>query len=235
MGEAELREQICEIGRLMHQMGYIDATSGNISARLGDNLVLMTPGGVPKWQLQPDDLLVVDINGNIQGAGKPTSEMPMHLVCYQKREDVGGVVHAHPPHAVALTIAGVPLQQFIIPEAIIMLGLTPTLPYATPSSVENRETVQAYIEHHDVLMLTNHGSLTVAPSVWDAYLKLETLEHVAKITSEVFRLGAGINRLTWEQLEKLLAQRQAMGLSHAGEIQLFEKFYKTALDFHKAD
>lgn len=219
----------------MHDKGYIDATSGNISARLDAHHVLITPGGVAKWLLSPDDLLVVDLDGNIQGKGSPTSEMPMHLVCYQQREDIQGVVHAHPPHAVALTIAGIPVQQFIIPEAIVFLGLIPTLPYATPSSEENGERVRQFITQHDVLMLTNHGSLTVADSVWNAYLKLETLEHVAIITTSVVQLGVIKRHVSWENIEKLLRQREMLGLSHVDEHGHFKENYEIALDLPDAD
>lgn len=230
MIEHELREQICLIGRLMHNKGYIDATSGNISARLDANHILITPSGVAKWQLTPSDLLIIDLAGNIQGNGNISSEIPMHLACYQNRQDIQGVVHAHPPHAVALTIAGIPVQQFIIPEAIVFLGAIPTLPYATPSTEENSRVVQQFIKQHDVLMLTHHGSLTVAESVWKAYLKLETLEHIAHITSTVIQLGGAKRYLTWAEVEILLAQRQKLGVSQPGEIDVFREFYQVALD-----
>src|SRR5258708_1669450 len=186
--EASLRALICHIGRLMHQGEYIDGTSGNISVRLDSERVLSTPSGLAKGFLQPEQLIVTDLDGNkigpTTGANhdlRPTSELAMHLECYRQRPDVKGVVHAHPPTAIALTIAGVSLRTCVIPEAIVVLGLVPTAAYGTPASAENCNAVRALIPEHDVIMLAYHGSVTVGPDVWQAYLKLETLEHTAKI------------------------------------------------------
>jgi L-fuculose-phosphate aldolase len=220
--EAALREQICLIGRLMHQFQYIDGASGNISARLGENRILTTPSGLAKGFMKPDELIVVDLAGNKLEETpenhhlQPTSEILMHLEVYKQRADVGGVVHAHPPIAVALTIAGIQLQQCNIPEAIVILGAIPTTPYATPSSAENRDAIRELIIQHDALMLSNHGSLTVATDVWTAYLRLESLEHTAKITYMVEMLGGG-KSLPPDQLTKLKVMRQKMGLAHPNE------------------
>jgi L-fuculose-phosphate aldolase len=221
--EHELRQRICEIGRLMHRFQYIDGSSGNISARLAENRILTTPSGLSKGFMQPEQLVMIDMEGNkIRSSAPanhelhPTSEVAMHLEVYKKRADIHGVVHAHPPTAVALTIAGIPLQQCNIPEAIVFLGEIPTTPYATPSSVENRDAISQLICQHDVIMLANHGSLTVAPDVWTAYLRLESLEHTAKINLMVHQLGGG-RPLPAEQLQKLLRMRQDMGLAHQSE------------------
>lgn len=221
--ERRLREQICHIGRLMHQFQYIDGASGNISVRLDDERILATPSGLAKGFMEPDQLIVVDMEGKKVGRGtvanrdlKPTSEILMHLEAYKKRDDVHGVVHAHPATAVALTIAGVSLQQCTIPEAIVVLGLIPTTPYATPSGAENRDAISQLIEMHDVIMLAYHGSLTVGPDVWTAYLRLESLEHTAKILYMVHQLGGG-ESLPPHQVQKLLDLRQQIGLGRPGD------------------
>jgi L-fuculose-phosphate aldolase len=221
--ERRLREQICHIGELMHRFQYIDGASGNISARLDDERVLATPSGLAKGFMQPDQLIVVDREGNKVGRGaeanrdlKPTSEILMHLEAYKKRPDVRGVVHAHPPTAVALTIAGISLQQCVVPEAVVILGLVPTTPYATPSSAENRDAISQLITQHDALMLAYHGSLTVGPDVWTAYLRLESLEHTAKILYMAHQLG-GFTPLPPEQVQKLLDTRQQLGLLRPGD------------------
>lgn len=225
--EKRLREQICHIGRLMHQFQYIDGTSGNISARLDAEHVLTTPSGLAKGFMEPDQLIVVDMAGKKVGAAtaanrdlRPTSEVLMHLEAYKQRPDVMGVVHAHPPCAVALTIAGISLQRCTIPEAIVILGMIPTTPYATPSSAENRDAISQLILHHDAIMLAYHGSLTVGPDVWTAYLRLESLEHSAKILMMVEQLGGG-QPLPPEQVQKLIEMRQQLGLAREGDEALY--------------
>lgn len=213
MIENDLREQICQIGELMHRFQYVDGAAGNISARLDEQRILTTPSGLAKGFMHPDQLLVVDLAGNLLSAAnglKPTSEILMHLEVYQKRPDVGGVVHAHPPHAVALTIAGIPLNCYTIPEAVVFLGDIPTTPYATPSSFENRDAIATLIGRHQALMLAYHGSLTVGKTVWEAYLRLSCLEHTARITFLTQQLGGG-SPLPPEQLQKLVAQRSMWG------------------------
>src|SRR5262249_55237907 len=139
MSEAALREQICLIGRLMHERNYIDGSGGNITARLEPGRILATPSGLAKGFMSPEQLIVVDMDGQRIDEPtpendhlRPTSELRMHLECYRQREDIGGVVHAHPPTAVALTIAGYDFQRCITAESTVVLGLVPTVPYALP-------------------------------------------------------------------------------------------------------
>jgi L-fuculose-phosphate aldolase len=225
--EYKLREQICEIGRLMRQYGYVDATSGNISARLGPDCILATPSGVAKSQLTPDHLIIVNIQGEkVDGDTnlRPTSEILMHLECYRQRPDVNGVVHAHPPTAVALTVAGVSLKQCLLPEVIVLLGLVPTAPYATPSSAEDRDSIRELVRQYDAIMLANHGSLTVGADVWTAYLRLEVLEHFANVLLKVQQLG-GAPSLPLEKVRPLLELRRKSGFAHPEDEVIFRDFY----------
>jgi L-fuculose-phosphate aldolase len=217
----------------MYRNGYIDGLSGNISARLSSTEILTTPSGVAKGMMKPAQLIIVNMDGERVGDVtpetvnlRPTSELPMHLECYKKRPDINGVVHAHPPIAVALTIVGYDFQMPLIPEMIVFLGSIPTAPYSTPSSIENRDAISELICDHDCIMLTHHGSLTVAATVWDAYMKLEGLEHGAKILSEVKRLGGAKQMIPYEQLEKLLATREQMGLLRPKDREAFYQIYK---------
>ncbi len=225
--ERSLRAMMCRVGSLMHFRGYIDGGSGNISARLGDDAILITPSGISKGFMQPDQMLIVDMGGRVLGPTsdanrelRPTSELPMHLECYARRPDIGAVIHAHPPTAVALTIAGVSFQRPLIPEAILVLGAVPVTEYATPSSEENRHAIRDLIAAHDVIMLSHHGSLTVGPDLWDAYMKLESLEHTARILFMVEQMGGG-RELTPEQVGRLLETRRRMGLGRLGEELLY--------------
>lgn len=227
--ELALREQLCLIGRLMHQNGYIDGASGNISVRLDGERVLMTPSGLSKAFMTPGQMIIVTLDGMRLGPDTPenvqlhpTSETAMHLECYRQRRDVQGVVHAHPPTAVAMTIAGYDFRRCIIPEVIIMLGLIPTTPYATPASDEDREVIAHYIANHDAIMLAHHGSLTVAGSVWEAYLRLESLEHCANILFKAEQLG-GARTIPPHEVAKLLRLRRQLGLLRPGDLAEFEE------------
>lgn len=225
--ERELREEICKIGELMYRNHFIDGASGNISARLDDERILATPSGLAKGFMSPDQLIIVDMEGSridtptaANAQLKPTSELAMHLECYRQRPDVAGVVHAHPPTSVALTIAGYDFRRCVVPEAAVIMGLVPTAPYSTPASVENRDAIQQLIREHDVIMLSHHGSLTVAKTVWDAYLRLETLEHTAKILYIAEMMG-GANAIAANQVEKLVESRRKLGLERPGDIERF--------------
>ena len=229
--EADLRALICRVGALMYQKGYVDGTAGNISARLDEAGFLVTPSGLATGFLQPEQLIVVNSEGERVDAPtaanadlRPTSEISMHLECFRQRPDVQGVVHAHPPTAVALTLVGYDFQQCLIPEMVVLLGLVPTAPYSTPSSTENRDAISSLIREHDAIMLANHGSLTVAKTVWDAYLLLESLEHGATILHRALQVSRELRSIPPDQVEKLVAYREQFGLLRPGDRERFARF-----------
>ncbi len=211
--EDGLRGEIVRVGRLLHQKGFVAATAGNISARLGPDRILATPSGRHKGFLRADELIVVDLEGQPVGPRPrlgPTSEMPMHLEVYRQRPEVGAVVHAHPPIAVALSTAGISLAEPMQPETVITLGEIPTTEYATPSTHENVEVIRDLIGRHDAIVLRRHGALTVGADPFDAYAKMEILEHTAHVAM-LMRLVDGAEPLSPEQVEKLLALRERFG------------------------
>lgn len=218
-----LRAEIVRVGQWMHARELVDGFSGNISARLGPEHILATPSGLAKGMLTPEQLIIVDMDGKLVQAApglKPTSELLMHLEAYRRRPDISAVVHAHPMTAIALTIAGISLAECVIPEAIVVFGLVPTAPYATPSSIENQHAISELIVGHDAILLQYHGSLTVGRSVTEAYLRLESLEHTAKIIALTRQLGGG-PALPPEQVAKLLQTRQEWGFSRPGDLEEF--------------
>lgn len=227
MASSDPRADIVRIGRLLHQFEYVDGASGNLSVRLGDNEILATPSGLAKGFLSPDQLIVVNLSGElVQPAPeglKPTSELLMHLEAYRQRPDIRAVIHAHPITSVALSIAGIPLTECIIPEAIVILGPVPTTPYATPSSIENQHAISELIKTHDAIVLAYHGTLTVGATLWDAYLKLESLEHSAKIIAMARMLG-GVQPLPPEQVQKLIDMRRRLGFARATDENEFCQF-----------
>ena len=227
VGEYQLRQQIVRVGRLLYDKGFISASDGNISARMEPGRILITPSGLHKGFLEPDELLLIDEEGNRVGIStstnrkaKPTSELPMHLEAYRLRPDIGAIVHAHPPITIALSIAGIPLADCILPEVIVTLGLIPTTEYATPSSEESVRAIREFIQNHDALVLQRHGTVTVGSDPMQGFMRLETVEQNARIAYMLAQLGAS-NPLPAEEVSKLLAQRAEMGLSRPGEAKEF--------------
>lgn len=225
--EQPLREEIVRIGRLMYDKGFIAASEGNLSARLGPDRFLITPSGLHKGFLEPDQLLVVDSAGRASAHYnplarrlQPTSELPMHLEAYRQRPDIAAVIHAHPTHAIILSIAGIPIADCLIPEVVVLLGIIPTAPYATPSSDENARAIRTLIRQHDALVLQRHGTLTVGGTLWQAFMKLETVEQSARIGVQLAQLGVR-NPLSPDDMRKLLALRREMGLLRPGESERF--------------
>ena len=208
-----LRNEIIAAARRLAAQGFLPGPSGNLSARLDDERVLVVPSGVPKGRVQPEELLIVDLEGRVL-AGirgmKPTSELPMHLEVYRRRPDVAAVVHAHPAAAVALTLAGISLMEPMLPEAVALLGKVPTTTYATPSTPENREAIAQWVEDHDVILLARHGSLTMGRTMEEAVVRLETLEHTAHTLLWAHMLGKPAP-LSPEDVAKMYAVLETYG------------------------
>ena len=234
--ETALREQIVRVGKLMYDHGLIVGVDGNISARLSELRILVTPSGLCKGLMTAEQVIIVDLEGKKVGSETdanrnlhPTSETRMHLEVYRQRPDVGGVVHAHPCTAIALSIADIPLADRMIPEAIVNLGLVPTTEYATPASAENVYAIRDLIAGHDGIILRRHGTLTVGKDPWQAFVRTEFLEQVARITMMLRQLGAG-EPIPAEEVRKLLAQREAFGFMRPGELEEFADVYGTSFD-----
>lgn len=220
--EKALREEIVKVGRLMYERGLVIGTDGNVSARLSPDLILVTASGLCKGMMEPDQLIVMDMEGRKVGGGnlRPTSETPMHLEAYRRRPDISAVVHAHPPITVALSIAGISLKECMLPEVIVSVGLIPTTQYATPSSAENKTAIEGLIAGHNGIVLQRHGALTVGSSPLEAFYRMETVEQMARVTFMLQLLGKG-RPLPMAEVEKLLAYRWAAGATLPGEEEEF--------------
>ena len=214
VSEYEIKKQICEIGKRIYDRGMVAANDGNISVKLNDNEFLCTPTGVSKGFMTPDYICKVDRNGNVieaNGRFKPSSEIKMHMRVYQKRPDVGSVVHAHPSYATASAIAGIPLTAPIMPEAVIALGCVPIAKYGTPSTNEIPDAVEEYLPYYDAVLLENHGALSYSVDLLSAYHKMESLEFYAELLYKARQLG-GPKELSKEQVERLYEIRRQFGL-----------------------
>lgn len=198
-----IKSEFIEVCKLVSQKGFVAATDGNISYRIDLNKILCTPSGKPKGKLEADDLIYVDLNGEfISGKGKPTTEIKMHCEIYKRRNDIKAVVHCHPCYATAFASAGMPIDKCVFPEVILTLGAIPICEYATPSTEEVVNSIREYVEKTDVLLLRNHGAVTYGKSLYEAYYKMEKLEHTAK-TLFIARLLGGENILSNNDLKKL--------------------------------
>jgi L-fuculose-phosphate aldolase len=198
-----LRNEIVDIGARLYNRGYVVAADGNISARLDDGSFLTTPTGLCKGTLTPEQIIHVDPDGNVlEGGLPPSSEIKMHVEAYRQRADIKAIVHAHPPISTGFSCAGEPLDKAILAEVILTLGCVPIARYGTPSTEQVAESIRELIKIHDGILLANHGALTVGPTLLNAYFKMETIEHFAKI-SLVTRILGRENILTAEKVGEL--------------------------------
>ena len=204
----EEREAVCQIGKLLYDRGYVAANDGNISVKVAENRLLITPSGVSKGRMTPEMLLVTDMDGTvIEGDRHPTSEGKMHLEVYRGRPDVNAVVHAHPPVSTAFAVCRRGLETPYLSELVAGLGQVPcTTSFAMLSTEEVPESVRPYLADHNALLLANHGALAWGGDLWEAFDRLETVEHTAKIVLNAQLLGGGVP-LTEEEVERLQSLR----------------------------
>ncbi|HLP17335.1 MAG TPA: class II aldolase/adducin family protein [Bacteroidota bacterium] len=213
--EWELKKLIVELGKRIWMRGYVAANDGNITVKLNDREILTTPTGVSKGFMDTDMIVKVDLNGKVISGNpkyRPSSEAKMHFEVYKERPDVNAVVHAHPPYATSFAVAGIPLNKCVLPEAIIVLGAVPTAKYGLPSTMEIPDSIRGLIKNSDVVLLENHGALSLGADLLTAYHKMETLEHTASIVWKAIQLG-NMNVLPEYERDRLMALRGRYGLS----------------------
>ena len=215
MNEYEIKKLMCDIGRRVYDRGMVAANDGNFSVKLNDNEFLCTPTGVSKGFMTPEYICKVDAKGNVlqaNGNFRPSSEIKMHMRVYEKRPDVGAVVHAHPSYATSFAIAGIPLTQPIMPEAVIALGCVPIAEYGTPSTNEIPDRLEKYLPYYDAVLLENHGALTWSTDLLAAYMKMESVEFYAELLYKAKMLG-GPKEFDKEQVAKLYEIRRKLGMT----------------------
>lgn len=202
---SRIRENICLVGKLLYDRGYVVSNDGNISVRVNENEVLITPSGVNKGRMAPDMLVRVDLEGNVlEGERYPSSESKMHLMLYRKRRDVTAVVHAHPPVSTAFAICRRPLKERYLAEMVIGLGEVPVTEFAMLSTQEVPDSVEPFVMDYNAVLVANHGSLAWGASLWSAFDRLEVVEQTAKIYLSVSQLGGGVE-MSIQQAETLRA------------------------------
>jgi L-fuculose-phosphate aldolase len=212
--ESQYRSDIIEICKRIYDHGWVAANDGNVSIKTGPDTVLCTPTGMSKGYLTADQLIKVNMAGTkIEGELKPSSEVKMHIDVYNNKPGVNSVVHAHPPYATGFAVAGIPLDECVMPEIIISLGSIPLTKFGTPSTMEIPENIRPYLKDHNAFLLENHGALSIGDDVFQAYYRMESLELFAKISLFAKLLG-NVNVLSEENVKKILQVREDFGLSN---------------------
>jgi L-fuculose-phosphate aldolase len=211
-GEQQHRQEIVEVGRMMYERGWIAASDGNVSIRLDAERILATPTGVSKGSMHPQDLIICDPAGNkLSGERERTTEMAMHVAVYQDRPDIHAVVHAHPPTATGFAVAGKALNQGILPELIVAFGSVPLAEYGLPGTPALVEGMLPFIPKYNAILLANHGAVTYAEDLAHAFARMESVEHLARITLVAEMLG-GAKLLPRMEIAKLFAARARYGV-----------------------
>src|SRR5213595_317793 len=215
MDEQTARRDLVRICQLMYQRSYVVSSDGNVSALLEDGRVLATPTMTCKGRMTEDLIAITDVEGRALNERRASSELAMHLLIYRERPDVRAVCHAHPPHGTAFAVAGLPIDQPILSEVILTLGCVPLAEYGTPSTDELTNAMRPLVKHHNALLMANHGAVAYGSDLWQAWDRLETLEHTAKIAI-LSRVLGGSRNLSPDAVEKLINVREAAGYLDQG-------------------
>jgi L-fuculose-phosphate aldolase len=195
--------------RQLAERGLIAGQDGNVAVRVARDRVLVTPRGVIKALLAPSDMVLVDLAGRKwRGRCNPTSELDLHLRILRRRPDVAAVVHAHPPTATGFAVAGQGFETFVLPELILQCGRVPVVPFGTPGTAELGDRIEPYLAGRDAWLLANHGAVTVGATLDAAWIRMESLEHAARILFTARALGR-VTELPPGAGARLEAQRDA--------------------------
>lgn len=208
-----IKERMCDMGRRIWAKNYCDGNGGNLTVKVGDNLVLCTPTLISKGFIEPEDICMVDLDGN-QKAGwrKRTSEVNTHLAIMKATPDAKSCVHAHPIHATAFAIAGVRPPTCLIPEPEVFLGEIALAQYETPGSPENAKVVGALAPQHQSIIMQNHGVICWGKDIEDAYWKMENTEAYCNTIFVASQLGHGLNTYGGNKLKELISIRRSLGM-----------------------
>jgi L-fuculose-phosphate aldolase len=208
--EKTARQEILKVCQLLYDRSYVVSSDGNVSIRLDDGRILATPTMTCKGRMAEEMLAITDLDGKPLNDRRASSELAMHLLIYRERPDVKAVCHAHPPHGSAFAVAGLAIDQPVLSEVILTLGCVPLAEYGTPSTHELTDAMKPFVKNHNALLMANHGAVAYGGDVWQAFDRLETLEHTAKIVI-LSRMLGGSKSLPADAIEKLIEIREKAG------------------------
>jgi L-fuculose-phosphate aldolase len=207
MTEEGLRRELVRFSRWLSRLGFTPGTSGNLSVRLDSRRLLVTPTGMSKGLVKTSDMVIVDLHGRqLAGSRKVTSEISMHLAIYTQRKDVDAVVHSHPPTATAFACSGRAVDEILCQEAVMTVGAVPLASYATTGTAEVAASMRPFISEYDAILLENHGAVSYGATLLDAFMKMETVEHLAHIALVAHQLGSA-RPLGQDQVQQLRSAR----------------------------
>lgn len=216
VNEDKLRQQICEVGQKLYDKGFVAANDGNISVKISDNEILVTPTGVSKGGMKPEEMVKMSLDGQIiESNGRPSSEVKMHIQVYLINPSVNAVVHAHPPIATAFAVARKPMEKPIIAEAVVNLGVVPVADFALPGTTDVPDSIKPYVKDYNAVLLANHGLLTWGVDLKEAFFRMESVEHYGKVLLYVDQIG-GAHEFTSNEIEELLKIRKKTGIESGG-------------------
>jgi L-fuculose-phosphate aldolase len=209
----DLKSQICDIGRRLWQRAYVDGNGGNIAVKVREDIVLCTPTLVSKGFMKPEDMCLVDMEGNqLAGTKKRTSEILMHLQMMKRQPRMAASVHCHPPYSTAFAVAGVEPPTCMIPEFEVFASVA-IAPYRTPGTPEMGKLVADLVDKHNTILMANHGVVAWSHlGVEDAYFKMEILEAYCRTVLVASQLGKPVQTMTSTQLQDLLKIKQNLGI-----------------------
>ena len=218
MGSLEVsRKKLVETGRRLYERGFLAGSDGNMSVRLPDDRVVVTPSGRPKGRLSPADLVVIDLDGNhLEGTLQASSEVAMHLFVYRERPEIQACVHSHAPCATAFAAAGEELPDNVLPEVVLFVGGIPLTAYAPPGTPAVPESLEPHIADRSAFLLRNHGLLTIGRNLEEAYNRHETVEHYARIVLLARGIGPVVP-IPGEDMRRLETLRRKLEETPPGE------------------
>ena len=208
-----LKEQLCDIGRRLWQRAYVDGNGGNIAIRVGEDIALCTPTLVSKGFMKPEDMCLVDFEGNqFCGTKKRTSEILMHLQIMKRQPKAVATCHCHPPYSTGFAVAGLVPPTCMIPEYEVFSSVA-VAPYRTPGTPEMGQLVAELVDKHNTILMANHGVVSWSHNnVEDAYFKMEILEAYCRTVLVTAQLGKPAQTMTPTQLQDLLKIKQSLGI-----------------------
>ena len=202
--DKEAKELILEVGRRLYNKGFVASNDGNISCKVSSDAIWATPTGVSKGFMTEDMLVKLSLTGEIlEGTTKPSSEIKMHLRVYRENPDVGGVVHAHSPYATCAAAAEKSLDGEFLTETLMGVGKVPCAPFAMPGSEEVPDSIAPYCKDYNAVLLAHHGPLTWGKDLFQAYMRMESVEFFAQVTLMENLIPGGYPKLTAEQVQGL--------------------------------
>ena len=206
--DREAKELILEIGRRLYRKGFVAANDGNISCKVGEDVIWATPTGVSKGYMTEAMLVKLSLSGEVlEGTNPPSSEIKMHLRVYKENSDVGGVVHAHSPFATCAAAAEKSLDGVFLTETLMGVGEVPCAPFAMPGTDEVPDSIAPFCKDYNAVLLAHHGVLTWGNDLMQAYMRMESVEFFAQVTLLEGLIPGGYPKLTKEQIRELEKKR----------------------------